>query len=238
METTPTPSSPTNPSSKKLAVITAVSILISLVSLGLAGSLIYKNNRLQESTPANTSSNPLTAPIPTIPPSPTQTQTTNESWKKYIVERLSDLPTWNLPWKGFIIFYPSDWKVLVNKREIFPKSETPSPSQIVNILAPNGDIIEIGQGEGGGGSCIFPDEPDYTTFDGMGFLFQKYTEFKKDNLLWRIAEEQSKLSFRVCEKTDSRFIDTTIVGDITAKASDQNIFQTMKEIINRIEISN
>ena len=220
--------SPTHSSSRSLVFITTISIIFALISLGLAGYLI-----------ATTKPNSSTVPVLTVTPSPTQTQdSTNGGWKKYTVERLNDLPTWKLSWKGFTIFYPSDWKVLVNKREIFPKSETPSPSQIINILAPNGDIIEIGQGEGGGGSCIFPDEPDYATFDGMGFPFSKYTEVKKNNVSWRIGEEQQKLSFRVCEKNDSRYRDTTTIGDVTASATSQDNLQIMKEIINRLEINN
>jgi len=163
-----------------------------------------------------------------------------KGWLKYTHQKFPDKPNWEIPWKGFTIYYPSTWKLTENK-------DTSAPSLNLNLTKSNGDYFEIIQAAGGGGYCLFPDQPEYATFDGMATKYPKYTEINKGNgVVWRLADWPTPgdmWSHQLCESFSSDmfkngFVSTTGIGFTKIKVTNPESLNELREILKNIEISN
>lgn len=161
-------------------------------------------------------------------------------WLKYTHQKFPDKPNWKIPWKGFTIYYPSTWKLTENK-------DASTPSLNLNLTKSNGDYFEIIQAAGGGGYCLFPDQPEYATFDGMATQYPKYVEINKGNgVVWRLADWPTPgdmWSHQLCESFSSDmfengFISTTGIGFTKIKVTSPESLNELSEILKKFEISN
>lgn len=151
-------------------------------------------------------------------------------WLTYTHEKM---PEYEL-WKGFKIFYPRTWRLETSRRE------TP-PATFYLSLEKDGFIISIGQAPGGGGSCLYPGDPD---LEGMYGRYGSYKEILKGDTAWRIAPpeepEPGNLYYIVCQKEPNagNFVSTTAAGSISIKVPDQNspTLSEVYEILERIKI--
>jgi len=207
-------------------------VVLVIISLGIAGYFSYQYYQLKAKQ------NVPTTTIPTTELTPSQTQ--EDGWVTYTHTKFADKPDWQIPWKGFKLYYPSSWIVEEIKDEA-------SPSLNLKISKENGDYLEIIQGAGGGGRCIFPDEGDYETFEGMGMKYAKYSVISKGNdITWRLADypyPDDLWTHGLCEQNkerrqDSDYYDSTIVGFTKIKASTPESVKELKEILTKLEIIN
>lgn len=88
---------------------------------------------------------------------------------------------------------------------------------------------------GGGGTCVYYNDSDYTSFDGMGQFFSSYNQLNKPTL-WRISQykDKNETSHVVCEKTKDRYIDGTRIGWISVNIKSETSMQEVKSILENI----
>jgi len=241
-------------SNRSLIIIFAIISTLLVAGSVFAGMQIGKNQRAEKKqstterspeptlpsvTPealtqlTNTPMTPVPLTIPTI------TKAEN-GWLTYTHQPFPDRPDWKIPWKGFTLYYPPAWKLTENKNSA-------APSLNLEITKANGDYIEIIQAAGGGGYCLFPDQPEFATFDGMAIQFTKFIEIDKGNgIVWRLADWPTAgemWSHQLCESFSSDmfengFVDTTIVGFTKIKVSSPESLKELTEILKKIEITN
>lgn len=167
----------------------------------------------------------------------------NIEWKTFIHNKFQDRSDWKSPWKGFALSYPSNWKIESKRAEDDPSGI--GPHMNVTITAGNGDYLEIIQGVGGGGYCLFPDQAEYNTFDGNATKYSTYKEMlKSTEVIWRLADWPTKDPFwthQLCERFHSDmfkngFKDSTIIGFTKIKVTTKDSIQKLNEILERIKI--
>lgn len=177
---------------------------------------------------------PVASPSPTTIVTPTGQTSTPVKWLVYTHTKFPDLPGWKIRWKGFKFYYPSSWKIEVSRDEN-------EPILIVKITKNNGDYFRIFQGSGGGGYCLFPDQPEYNTFEGRGTKYTIFKEIKKSNgIIWRLADwpnPNGLFTHQLCEAMSvSGYYDSTIIGDTQIEVTTPESIQELNEILNKIEI--
>ncbi len=150
-------------------------------------------------------------------------QTDTSNWEIYNSPEVGDYLS------PFQLTYPPSWTI---KEQLI--SEEPK-SLILTLTNTNSEIIKILQGTGGGGSCIYYDDLDYTTFEGAGEFYSSYVQLNKP-ALWRISQNKDKniISRVVCEKTQKRYIDGTKIGWISIDIKSEATLQEIKSILEKI----
>ncbi len=242
------------PSKIDRALILALSaigivLVLALVFVGIQISKAQNNTTVLTTTEQTTGVTPTLA-TPKLVLSPTELSIAPSSaattsvtkmengWLKYSHQKFPDLSDWEIPWKGFVLYYPSSWK-LTELRDVA------APSLNLTITKPNGDYVTIIQAAGGGGYCLFPDQPEYTTFDGMATRYPKYVEINKGNgIIWRLADwpiADDMWSHQLCESFSSDmfkngFSVNTSIGFTKIKVTNPTSLEELKEILNKIEI--
>lgn len=172
----------------------------------------------------------------------TDTVTPAAGWQSYTHTKFADRPDWKIPWSGFTLFYPADWQIKTTRND-------EAPGLNVRITKNNGDYFEIIQGAGGYQRCVFPEETDYLTFEGMGTKYTDYAAINKSTLInWRLADNpdrnpDSLWTHTLCEQNSSNhnttnFFDNTIIGFTKIKVTTPQSLQELKDILTRIKIEN
>jgi len=241
----PTPS----PKVNRLPVIAfSVAAVLLVGTAVLAGVLIGKNKKssdaqsdatsISESTPQTASSERAMYPSDVVVKTPSAPESVNEDgWLTYTHDTFPDEGDW-LNGSGFHLYYPASWDLTADRDE-------EEPGLMLTITAANGDFFKIIQGSGGGGQCLFPDHPEYETFDGMGASYSNYAEFKKNNgETWRLAElpiPHEMWSHVLCETwsadtSEYAFRDSTSIGFTVINVTTPESAAELKEILDRIEI--
>lgn len=223
-------------------------ILLGLVVISGSVFIGVQIGKKQISNPQPITVQPTPIPTTTLP-SPTTAVTTDKptdqtsntgKWLVYTHTKFPDKPDWKIPWKGFTLYYPSGWKIEERKDEN-------SPSLNLKITKNNGDYFEIIQGAGGGGYCLFPDQPEYNTFEGMATQYTNYKEIVKSNgIIWRLADWPTPNDLwtrQLCEKFDSDMFKvgykgSTIIGFTKIKVTTPQSIQELNEILNKLEVIN
>lgn len=126
----------------------------------------------------------------------------------------------------FTLSYPPSWTL---KEEY---SQEDSKSLIVTLTNNNNSSIKIVQGAGGGGRCLYPDELDYNTFDGMGYKIPNYIQLNKP-AQWRI--DSNSIEADVCQHKGSEYKNITEIGWITIKANNQATRAEIQSILEKIQ---
>jgi len=211
-----------------------VPTVFSLVGILVASALFFLgiqigNNQQQDQRPvvALPVSSPTDITVDsTIPSVPTEAIDPKADWEIYTSPEIGSYVT------PFQIAYPANWSIdeKVNSEE--PKSLTLLLSKSKN------ETIEITQGQGGGGTCVYYDDTDYLTFDGMGRFFSSYEQLEKP-ALWRIShpKEEGETTLVVCEKTSdeyNRYIDGTRIGWVSIDVQSESSMQEVRSILETI----
>jgi len=155
----------------------------------------------------------ITPTLQEISLTPTPTADVTANWKVY------NSPVVSTPFSKFSLKYPASWKVTERVDREEPQSLN------FTLTNTNADTIEIIQGAGGGGVCVYFDDPDYTKYDGMGSDFSEYVLLSNPEN-WRVSKYLSaNLNYRVICSYDSsmkRYMDGTKVGwfKINVKSAD------------------
>jgi hypothetical protein len=224
----------------KVAVIVGIGILLILGSV-LAGIQIGKGQQTNPTPIAGEQMDEPATSITELSPSPrttTAVATVEKDWLTYTHQKFPDLADWQIPWKGFVLYYPASWTLSENR-------DVAAPSLNLKITKTNGDYLEIIQGAGGGGYCLFPDQPEYASFEGMATKYSKYVEIDKGSgIVWRLADWPTSgdmWSHQLCESFTSElfkngFTDTTTIGFTKIKVTDPASLLELKEILSRVEI--
>ncbi len=199
-------------------------ILLGMVVIVMLVIVVIQIGKNQKVNPQPTVS-PTTTPAQTelnLPPQPTTDPA--PAWKIYNSPEIGNYVS------PFQLSYLSTWTIEQKLTSEEPKSLT------LTLANSNNETIRIIQGIGGGGNCIYYDDPDYTSYKGAGRLFTSYAQLNKP-ALWRISKPKSlnETSYVVCEKTKGRYIDETRIGwiDINIKSGEslQEIMSILEKII-------
>lgn len=149
-------------------------------------------------------------------------------------DQTTDWKTYNSPEIGdyvspFQLSYPPTWTINQKLTSEEPKSLT------LTLTNLNNETIKILQGMGGGGTCVYYNDSDYTSFDGMGQYFSSYNQLNTP-ALWRISQfkDKNETSHVVCEKTKERYIDGTRIGWISVNIKSETSMQEVKSILEKI----
>ena len=170
----------------------------------------------------------------------------SEGWKTYIHNKFADSPDFKTK-KGFTLYYPQGWTLKEDRREAGTTNNYPFPFLNLILSKSNGDFIEIGQGVGGGGFCLFPDQIEYSTFKGMATQYKDFKEImKNNNIIWRLADWSvinNDWSHQLCEKFDSDmfkvgYMDSTAIGSFKIKVTTPESIAELNEILDKLEIIN
>lgn len=233
----PTPPQPT-PNRIRVVLIAVLGLIV------VAGSVFAG---IQIGKKQITDSQAITAQL--APPSPTtelgNDKSTNQTgnvgeWLVYTHTKFPDKPDWKIPWKGFILHYPSSWKIEVTRDDSDPVLD-------LKITKNGGDYFQIIQGVGDASYCLFKDQPEYSTFDGMATQYTNFKEIKKSNdIVWRLADwptANDLWTHQLCEEFDSNtlkvgYVGSTIIGFTKIRATTPESIQELNEILNRLEIVN
>ncbi len=171
--------------------------------------------------------NPVLTIVPAVNPGSGQ-----DEWTTFVMDR---------PWytkKGFLLHYPQGWELTYR----IWKADDGSVEAMVLDLEKSGYAIEIGQGAGSEGPCIYPGE---TTTRQFYSRYGEYKELDKGNqVYWRRAmpEQQSPglPLFKVCELRPNADIAVpfTTIGwiELNGPSIDETILREFDEILERIEI--
>lgn len=226
---TPTPAPIPIPPSTNWAKVMLITVL-GLVIITGAVFIGIQLGKSQTNKKAVLESSSLILPTPTqTTVSPTVQPTTNPTtnpiadWKIYNSPEIGDYVS------PFQLSYPLSWTINQKLTSEEPKSLT------LTLTNSNNETIKILQGMGGGGTCVYYDDSDYTNFDGMGQLFSSYNQLNKPTL-WRISQyrDKNESSHVVCEKTKDRYIDSTRIGWISINIKSETTIQEVKSILENI----
>lgn len=174
-----------------------------------------------------TETNPIQTIVPAVSPGSGE-----DEWTTFVMDR----PWWNK--KGFLLHYPQSWELTYK----IWKADDGSVEAMVLDLEKSGYAIEIGQGAGSEGPCIYPGEITTKEFYSR---YGEYKEFEKGNqVYWRRAmpEQQSPglPLFKVCElRPNTNFADPfTAIGwiELNSPSIDETILGEFDEILEKIEI--
>lgn len=177
---------------------------------------------------------------PTSMPSPTQMtpQSIPQSagWLKYEFNGFQN--TWTgWIWKPFIIYYPPTWSISENI-----KDET-NLSFKLTLKKDDGSRLSITQGFGEGGRCLFQDDSDAKTFNGMGMPVATYIEIQRQDDIWRLSTVNSTdvpKSYILCgknPKTSSQYVygmNDVGISDVYYATDESG--QELVEMLKRIEV--
>lgn len=224
--TVPTPPQPVAPpvpatlskNNNFLAILLSVFLAITLL---IGGYLFLQVQGLTKQL-AQLQVQPTATPLSTEIPSPTTDPTAN--WKTYNSPEIGDY------FSPFQISYPPSWSI-----EEQLTSEEPKSLALTLTNTNSGELVVILQAPGGGGNCIYYDDPDYTTFEGMGEFFSSYIQLNKPTL-WRIGrpKDNNETSYVICEKTKERYINGTRIGWIDIHIKSESTLQEFKSILEKI----
>lgn len=118
----------------------------------------------------------------------------------------------------FSLILPNNWQT---KSEVNVASD--DSGSLILTLTKSGAKIVIGQGAMDAGSCLYPEDQ---IKDGMYAKYGQYTEIKKANFRWRIAQrlDSTPTSYVVCEyKPETKeFAGMTQIGSIMLELSKDN----------------
>ena len=178
----------------------------------------------------------LASTTPTVFTSPTDTSPVQDDWLTYdFVGFKATREGWI--WRPFALRYPSSWSVaLENKDES-------SQSFNLTMKRTDGSYFTILQGFGEGGRCLFPQDPDYESFDGMGVHVTTYEEIQKNADKWRLAKVKTPndISTHVsCGINPNRGSEYSsgwnVVGINEIKLTSDVAYQEFMEMLKQIEI--
>lgn len=222
-EPTLTPVQISEPKAKFPVVYLVLSLFILLLLVSTV-FLYYQNLQLKNML-ASYQTQTAVSPTPATYQSPIPSTTTNPTanWKTYNSPEIGDYIS------PFQMSYPPTWVIEEKLSSEEPKSLT------LTLKNTNNETIEILQGAGGGGNCIYYDDVDYTSYEGAGQFFSSYLQLNKP-ALWRISQykEKNKTSHVVCEKTKDRYIDGTRIGWISINIKSEVSLQEVKSILEKI----
>lgn len=128
---------------------------------------------------------------------------------------------------SYRLYYPNTWSIKQYKNT---PSVTDDGSSVLN-LAKGTTSLNITQGAGDAGICLYPSDSDR---DGMTTRFGSYKEISGPNSpTWRLAELSNSqgMEFGVCEKKDNGgFVSSTVIGRI--KLTGDNITPAILDEVN------
>src|SRR3989344_1976481 len=152
-----------------------------------------------------------------------QNQTEVVDWKTYNSPEIGDYIS------PFQINYPSGWKIKEALLSEEPKSLT------LTLTNSKNETIEILQGAGGGGTCLYYDDSDYEAYMGTGQQYSSYLQINQP-AEWRISQFKlnNKATHAVCEKSKERYMETTRIGWIEINIESESSMQEVKSILEKI----
>ena len=134
----------------------------------------------------------------------------------------------------FSLTFSSSWQIKTESTS----SNTDDGDSTITLTKPGAKIM-IQQGAMGAGGCLYPaDQPE----DGMFSFYEKYTELRKGELVWRIAKlkDSQPPLYNVCEfkSETNRFAGLTQVGIAFLELTTDNaaIVEEFNQIIKSLEI--
>lgn len=143
--------------------------------------------------------------------------------------------------RGFALHHPPEWQINYSRNEA--TLEIPYSIATITLTASNGDYVELRQSEGGGGRCLYPDMPEYDSFDGYGIKFTNFTEIQNSIYTWRLSPHNDTSisqteSHSLCQfdQNQNIFIDSTILGFDKIKLTTQSNQETLVKILENIQL--
>lgn len=85
-------------------------------------------------------------------------------------------------WKPFTLYHPSSWTVLDESGD-----QSMGLMLSLRISKNDGSYFTIIQGFGEGGRCLYPEDSDYSTFQGMGQQYASYEPIMNGAYNWRLS---------------------------------------------------
>jgi hypothetical protein len=158
----------------------------------------------------------------------------SSEWLTYTHKKFPKPSGWeNYPWLGFTLQYPSSWNLT-------EKNRNASTGDLdVSVSKADGSTFRILQGFGEGGTCLFPDDPNYHTFQGMGSQYGDYIQINKSGYQWRlapIAEQTRKSSYALCQLHDGTYYSSNNVGIMDIKLTTKESEAEFNEMMQKLEI--
>ncbi len=218
---------PVTPAKSNRSLVVGFAIVAILLVAGsvFAGIQIGKKQTpTQQPITAQETTSPTQLVVsPTVQPTANITTNPIADWKIYNSPEIGDYVS------PFQLRYPLSWTINQKLTSEEPKSLT------VTLTNSNNETIQISQGMGGGGTCVYDSDSDYATFDGMGQFFSSYTQLDKPTL-WRISQykDKNETSHVVCEKSKDRYIDGTRIGWISVNIQSEASMQEVTSILENI----
>lgn len=140
-------------------------------------------------------------------------------------------------WKPFIIHYPTSWSVVEEKTD-----QSIGPMLSLKVTKNDGSYFTIIQGFGEGGRCLYPEESDYSNFQGMGLQFTSYEPITIGTYNWRLSTYKmpDELSTHaICEvnsETGKYGYGSNVVGIDKIKLTTDGSKNEFIEMLKQIEI--
>ena len=249
LETSETTSVSTPKSSNKWLKI----VLLGIFGLLIAGGLVYvgywygsrRAQSVRKLTPVSrptvipTLSFPTTTPEVTVSTPPLITTQTKD-WQVYIHKKFADREGWQIPWKGFKLYYPRSWRLEENRN-------TDAPSLSLRLIKKESIEFSIIQAGGSVGWCLFPEDQDNPKAPMFASHYDEYYEIANvSNIVWRLAVSQDREApwneyHYLCEKTPSSggfFHQETTIGYVPIRIpqGDTGSLNETIEMLEKIEI--
>jgi hypothetical protein len=188
-------------------------------------SINYNESQLIDETPLQVANE--------LPAQPTPPPEEADQWLSY---SYPGIQMENDFWKGYTIYFPTDWVVEVSEN---PQKTNSSFS----ITSRYNDVLGIGQNERGIGTCVYPDDARFDS-DAIGMYSRmaSYIEIKHNSgEVWRLSKPSEKIGnvdYIVCAPKiiSGEYADATPIGLIYVTVSSQDSLDVVKKIIQRATI--
>jgi len=158
-----------------------------------------------------------------------------KGWLKYEFDGFQN--TWTgWIWKPFVIYYPPTWSISENI-----KDET-NLSFKLTLKKDDGSRLSITQGFGEGGRCLYPEDSDYSTFQGMGQQYASYEPIMSGTYSWRLSAYKMPdelWTHAICElnpQTNKYQSGSNVVGIDTIKLMTPESKEEFIQMLKKIEI--
>lgn len=169
-------------------------LLISLFTLVNLFLVLLNFSYVKKSTFSTTPANPVPATSETVLKDPAVNNNLSNNVKptpqlssyKFIFpeEIKADRSYW--VWVDFEIFYNDSWFISESSE---PKPGD-YPDKVLELSSTSGSSMRFIQGFVEGSRCLFPEESDYETFEGMGTQYQSFDEFYLLGVKTRLVKQE------------------------------------------------
>lgn len=171
---------------------------------------------------------------PTEKPSPTS----SASMTPGVYESKLFTNTWEgWIWKPFVLHYPASWSLIEE-----PTDQSVGPTLSLKVSKDDGSYFTIVQGFGEGGRCLYPEESDYATFQGMGSQYSSYDSLVVGSRFWRLSESKFPNDLQthtICTSSSEKGTfqsGSDVVGFNTIKLVSNKAKQEFIEMLKSLEI--